>query len=86
MSNRQRVPRALTRLRSATRAYLQILQDSVPDLDVIVDQVRATGAEDDWLTTLSAAMRTSLLDQETVGTLASIATALAHLLGEETER
>lgn len=76
------VPLTLIRLRNATRMYLQVLQDSVPELIVLNEQSKATGVEDDWLETLLACVKASTLDIETVGTTASIEEALSHLLGE----
>ena len=76
-------PLALVRLRNATRMYLQILPDSVPELIVLTEQSKATGVDDEWLATLLAAVKASTLDVETVGTVASIDEALRHLLDEE---
>lgn len=80
------VPRELRLLRGATSAYLSVLKDSVPALTALKEAVRATGVVDDWLNALQVAVRTCLLDEETAGTVASIAQALAHLLGEEADR
>lgn len=63
--------------------YLQILQDSVPELIVLTEQAKATVVTDEWLEALLACVKASPLDVETVGTVASIDEALRYLLNEE---
>ena len=63
--------------------YLQILQDSVPELIVLTEQAKATWVTDEWLEALLACVKASTLDVETVGTVASIDEALRYLLNEE---
>ncbi len=82
MSNK--IPIDLIRLRNATRAYLSILRDVTPTLEAFAEQMKLPVElfEDGWAETLLSCVRTSILDGETPGTVASIAAALAHALGE----
>ncbi len=78
-----KIPLDLMRLRNATRAYLSILRDMVPVLIAFNEAMRMPELSDDiWPETLLNCVRTSVLDGETPGTVASIADTLAHALGE----
>lgn len=78
-----KVPLDLLRLRSATNAYMEILDDSVMFLEVFAEANKpADPAANDWAAILLRRVKASMLDSETPGTVAGIADALAILLGE----
>ncbi len=80
---KNRVPIDLLRLRSATSAYMSILNDSVLFLEVFAEANRPSDpTADDWPGILLRRVKASMVDSETAGTMASIADALAVLLGE----
>lgn len=78
-----KVPLDLLRLRSATAAYMKILDDSVFFLEAHTQANKpADPTANDWPAILLRRVKASMLDSETPGTVASIADALAVLLGE----
>lgn len=75
------VPMGLLRLRSATTAYLAVLRDSLPDLDVLVkaEPPDIPRSELGWL---CDSVRTATEHRTHYGTPVHIAGLLSVLLGE----
>lgn len=78
-----KVPIDLLRLRSATVAYMAILNDSVMFLEVFAKANNPSDpTADNWPAILLRRVKTTMTDSETPGTVSGIADALAVLLGE----
>ena len=78
-----RVPIDLLRLRSATRAYLAILRDSVPAHDDLATSAPVPMPEGcESITALRESVRAALDVDDAPGTPAAILVTLAQLVGE----
>jgi hypothetical protein len=78
-----KVPIDLLRLRSATVAYMAILNDEVMFLEAFAEANKPSDpTADDWPGILLRRVKAAMTDSETPGTVSGIAYALAVLLGE----